>query len=338
MFFLLPIRLVKGVSWYINQPSSTQENHYFERMFLPLEDQGEVYSAQQALKRKRDEEGLPQGGNGRWRGISELLKPEKFTSGQIPSPKVVAKLCDKFEQEGKFVAHGRKKGAYKMTSPVKQKAREKLKAGNSLRRTEGLFLDERKGVQVRVKKDALHKFAKKELELARPKQEKVILTPHHKRFRVLYSEERLDKSDDHVRHTIFADATGIGMQIKPNRQVNSKWVERGHASFENIQAISSQDTKNATNLFVLLSKGGVENSHVYRGEFDADLYGKTLIPAMAPAVRRLKAAGEFSVYAHDHCLKGNKPVAALNKTFGQGKWGTTPAPPCKTRVGGKSST
>jgi len=89
-------------------------------MLLPLEDQVEVYSAQQALKRKRDEEGLPQGGgNGRWRGISELLKPEKFTSGQIPSPKVFAKLCDKFEQEGKFVAHGRKKGAYKMTSPVK---------------------------------------------------------------------------------------------------------------------------------------------------------------------------------------------------------------------------
>ena len=73
-----------------------------------------------------------------------------------------------------------------------------------------------------------------------------------------------------------------------------------------------------------------------RGQFQVSVWKDILLsPRHKAFVDDLKSKNRFSYLLHDQCMRGSKPVEALDEVFGEGNWGTAPPPPCKKITGSR---
>lgn len=271
-------------------------------------------------------------------GVSDWLRAEDFSKDVVPSHQCYQPWFKKWDRlDGRFTAaedrEESSQNARKVTSSVSHEIKETLLAGASLRAAANYsYWDEESETYLELSVSCIHKLRQQELGMASPKQVYVILTPHHKRFRVLYAQQQLALPANELLHTGFSDESGFGLGVAPNTQNDVVYCEKSHESWTNLILVSKSDLKNVLNLFIFVTFEGIPFFHIYAGEFSVAVYAD-ILRLLTPIVARLRRRRVFSSGAHDHCMKGAKPVAALDACFGVGNWGRTPAPPCKNQIG-----
>jgi len=241
-----------------------------------------------------------------------------------------------FEDENRVVTAN--KARTKVTSPIKVQLRAKLKEPQmSTHQAAQQEYVGRCGVRVRLHFSTITKLRRTKLGLSKaaPKEKQLVLTAHHRRIRLLYARHKLTLTDQQLHAQLFGDEKGYGKAVKPNRKNVVQYCEPGQEAITNVHTISRYDGLHMLNMFLVISSSGVFYSKIFEGEFTNAVYSqciREMQPLMAALRRRNRGQG-FSMFVHDSCMKGAKPVAELDRCFGQGKWTETPPPPCKRFTG-----
>jgi len=149
-------------------------------------------------------------------------------------------------------------------------------------------------------------------------------TDHHRRCRLFQALWIIDKGQDYVDGMIMADESKMRFKINMNRQVDIEWVYRGEAEESNWYEAPRHPGQ--INLFLLISKNGIELHELYHKNMNKDHY-KRLLRSVGQVSK--DADIDFSCYLHDNLWRGKQPAHELNKFIGKGKWTQYMGAPCK---------
>ena len=188
---------------------------------------------------------------------------------------------------------------------------------------------------IEISSYTVFRIRKQYLRKVDPKRDYVILTAHHRRFRLLHCQWMLSKGKSFIIHQVFADEAGFGLKVMFNKQHDHVYVDLdADISKINWWNIQKSDEKILLSVHMAICYEGVLYYEIYDGSFDCDFFEDIVTDdVFVENINDLKRRRKFSMYQHDHCMRGAKPVDAMNQTFGKKKWGTTPLPPCRMEVG-----
>lgn len=175
-------------------------------------------------------------------------------------------------------------------------------------------------------------------DTASPKKRRVReYTAHHKRVRAEVCGSWLKKSQSWQQNGVFADEKGFGIVLAPNPKCDVIWVKKEDRATSNVWICNKSDEQRVINLFVAISRHGVEAFHIYDKNFTDRYYKDHILPnVLGHAIQwreQFSGRGPFSFYYHDHCMRGTKPVQQLDDIVGKRKWLRYAGPPCKTKTG-----
>ena len=258
----------------------------------------------------------------------------------IPRPETIKTWIHKYQQNNeKFTLKEDRqytKRKRKATESVTQAVVAQLKTEASIRTAEGVsyYCDETDR-WVTLSYWCIWKIKDEYLRRAEPKLNRIVLTPHHKRFRKLGAQANLDAGPEYYLNIIQADEAGFSLKEIFNKNRDHIYVDKGtDLSTVNVWNIQKSDQVVIYGVFLAIHQGGVLYFHIYECKFTAALYEEIINNRnFKNGLNALKRAGKFTEWQHDHCMRGVKPVDALNATFGVDHWGTTPLPPCKRVIG-----
>ena len=272
---------------------------------------------------------------------------EKFKDGKIPSPATIRNHTKKFiNNHGEFTTKENRnytKQPRKVTpSARKQIARTMAKTASSYQTArEYEYECEETGETIEISKTTALRIAKEECKRIDPTRNKVILTPHYCRGRVIYSKQ--EKEKNRHRKIITGDEASFGMKEMFVRRQDHIYVlkcdiedEDDDIDIDNVWYVQDSDVKQVLSMHTNICYDGMVNCEITKDNFSKEKWAEFLMkPAFKRKIDKMKRENKFEFYLHDNCMAGGKPVDELNHVFGENKWSQKPPPPCRVKIGTK---
>lgn len=173
-------------------------------------------------------------------------------------------------------------------------------------------------------------------QLSYPKVRRIAQhTPHHERARCVFCEKSVAKGRQFCEDQHFSDEKPLFYALLQNPRNGVIVVDAGERPTTNITRIGTSGTKKAFSLYWQICRTGVVCYKLYVEGFTMPFYSKVLQDCNKPAMEaHLQEGKPFSRYCHDGCSGGrNHPYDILKDVFGEGKFTTHAAPPCKKDTG-----
>lgn len=258
--------------------------------------------------------------------------------GKKPHKKTIRKWCQIFEDNGCVATaedgYAQNKNAQKVTEEMEMQLKATLKETPSQRFAASFdYHSTKTGKYESLSKTTVQRVAKKHLDIAAPKNEPLVRTAHHDCMRLQFVNAELRKPVAHTVQKVQSDEKSVGLAVRTSANRDSIYVEKGQAAKSNITRFRRYDYRATVNLFLAVCQFGVLYYCIFRGDFNSKFYAEEILPDLGVEIDRLRRRNQFSVYEHDHTMRGSKPEEELDEHVGS--WAATPPPPCKDRIGDK---